>query len=719
MTDRADMSRLRREMAMLRQRQGQMRADLEALKSERARYAALFEDLPLPALALDTRGRIVEANPAATRRWQETAEAGLAGQSVFALFGGRGRVALFEALREVGNGQRLAEARVVGELALRQTDGSQVPAEAHLSELQAAAVEGAELQLVMVERADLTSHARERSLYRALIDSSDAMIFAFDLDGRCLLANSAIAQELGTSPAALTAGILPPETETAHVFGARGSDHEVLASGQPRAFYASQTGARRRSFRIDKFPLRDDDGTVFGIGGITSDLSDRMEWQAALREAVERAERLTYHDPLTHLPNRAYLRKVMGSLTQQMPVQPFSLLIVDVSDLKLINDAHGHQAGDALLQGIAGRLEGVIDRGGFAARLGGGEFALILPGAADAGTLDQAEGLRVALSEPVVLPAGALRSACAIGLACYPQDGATSDALFRAAGVALFRARSRGRGTIARFEPELLQVVDRRSRLMDGLHRVLEVSGFQLAFQPKFALHGTAQAVSGAEALLRWSDPELGEVGPDEFIELAERIGLVPEVDRAMVAMVFEQLARWQRAGRRLHMAINVSTLSLASTGFAAHVVDQLRDHRLDARQILFEITETALMEIDGGAHDGIGALREAGVEFSIDDFGTGYSSLRYLQELPLREVKIDRSFVAGIGAETRRDEQLVAGILSLARSFGLRSVAEGVETRAQFDWLRLAGCDQAQGFFLSHPLDADAFEARYLTPAA
>jgi diguanylate cyclase len=657
--------------------------------------------------------------PAAVRRWQDTAENGLAGQSVFALFGGRGRVALFEALREVGNGQRLAEARVVGELALRQSDGSQVPAEAHLSELQAGAVEGAELQLVMVERADLTSHARERSLYQALIDSSDAMIFAFDLDGRCLLANSAIAQELGTSRAALTAGNLPPETETAHLFGTRSSDHEVLAAGQPRAFYASETGDRPRSFRIDKFPLRDDDGTVFGVGGITSDLSDRMEWQAALRAAVDKAERLTYFDALTHLPNRGSVHKVMRCLTEQAPAQPFMLLIVDVNDLKLINDSHGHQTGDAFLQTIAGRLESLTDRGGFAARLGGGEFALLLPGRPDAEALDQAERLRATLSEPVALPAGGLRSACSIGVASFPQDGATADAVMRAAGVALFRAKSRGRGAIVRFEPELLQVVDRRSRLMDGLHRVLEDSGFRLAFQPKFALHGTARAVAGAEALLRWSDPELGDVGPDEFIALAERIGLVPEVDRAMVALVFDQLARWQRAGRRLHMAINVSTLSLASTGFAAHVVDQLREYRLDATQILFEITETALMEIGGGAHDGIEALRDAGVEFSIDDFGTGYSSLRYLQELPLREVKIDRSFVAGIGAETRRDEQLVAGILSLARSFGLRSVAEGVETRAQFDWLRLAGCDQAQGFFLSHPLDAEAFEARYLSPAA
>jgi EAL domain-containing protein (putative c-di-GMP-specific phosphodiesterase class I) len=229
--------------------------------------------------------------------------------------------------------------------------------------------------------------------------------------------------------------------------------------------------------------------------------------------------------------------------------------------------------------------------------------------------------------------------------------------------------------------------------------------------------------VVGAEALLRWFDPELGEVGPDEFIALAERIGLIPEVDRAMVALVFAQLSRWQRDGRRLHVAINVSTMSLASEGFAGHVLEQLRDHRLDASEILFEITETALMEIGGGARHGIEALRDAGFEFAIDDFGTGYSSLRYLQELPLREVKIDRSFVSGVGAradaEPGRDEQLVAGILGLARSFGLRSVAEGVETRAQFDWLRRAGCDQAQGFFLSHPLAADAFEKRYLAITA
>ena len=719
MTERTDLSRLREEMTLLRQRQSRMRADFEALQTERKRYAALFDDLPLPALALDHRGRIMLANPAASRCWNETAEAGLAGQSVFALFAGRGRVALFETLRELGSGRHLTGPQVVRDLALRHPDGSQVPAEAHVSELQAGAVPGAGLQLVMVERPDLTSLARERSLYRALIDSSDAMIFAFDLEGRCLLANSAIAQELGTSRDALTAGKLPDETEAAHVFGARGSDREVLTSGQARAFYASQTGDRRRSFRIDKFPLRDDDGTVFGIGGITSDLSDRMEWQAALRAAVDRAERLTYYDPLTHLPNRAYLRKVMNSLARQAPIQPFSLMILDVTDLKLINDAHGHTVGDTFLQGIAARLEEMIDRGGFTARLGGGEFAIILPGPADAAKMDQAERLRAAICEPVELTAGALRSGCALGVASFPQDGATADALIRAAGVALFRAKSRGRGTIARFEPELLRIVDRRSRLTDGLHRVLEVSGFKLAFQPKFMLHGTARTVAGAEALLRWSDPELGVIGPDEFIELAERIGLVPEVDRAMVAMVFDQLARWQRAGRRLHMAINVSTLSLASSGFADHIVDQLRAHKLDAGQILFEITETALMEIGGGAQDGIAALREAGFEFSIDDFGTGYSSLRYLQELPLREVKIDRSFVAGIGTDTRRDEQLVAGILSLARSFGLRSVAEGVETRAQYDWLRLAGCDQAQGFFLSHPLEPAAFEARYLSPAA
>ena len=719
MTDGSDLARLRREMATLRQRQGQMRSDVAALRAERQRYAALFDELPLPVLALDGRGRIVEANAAARQLWSPGAGDELTGQSVFALFAGRGRVTLFDALRDGSGTGRTSAARVIGDLLLPRDDGGRLPAEAHLSDLQPGAVQGAEWQLVTVRRPDLASHARERSLYQALIDSSDAMIFAFDLDGRCLLANSAIALELGTSRTALEAGLLPPEQESAHVFGARETDREVLASGQPHAFYASRTGDRRRSFRIDKFPLRDADGSVFGIGGITSDLSDRMEWQAALRAAVDRAERLTYHDPLTHLPNRTYLRKVLTRLTQQQPAQPFTILILDIEDLKMINDAHGHPAGDAFLQAVAARLETASERGGFGARLGGGEFALILPGQADSDTLALVARLRAALCEPIALPAGLLRSSCAVGIACFPQDGTTPDALIRAAGVALFRAKSRGRGEIARFEPALLRVVDRRSRLMDGLHRVLEVSGFRLVFQPKFALHGPARAVVGAEALLRWHDPELGEVGPDEFIDLAERIGLVPDVDQAMVALVFQQLARWRGTGRRLNTAINVSSLSLASDGFAAHVLDQLRHHGLAADQILFEITETALMEIDGGAREGIAALRAAGVEFSIDDFGTGYSSLRYLQELPLREVKIDRSFVAGIGADARRDEQLVTGILGLARSFGLRSVAEGVETRAQFDWLRRAGCDQAQGYYLSHPLDAEAFEARFLGPVA
>jgi len=697
-----------------------MRADLAELQSERERYAALFDELPLPVLALDGRGRIVEVNRAATNRWSgtsRTAEDSLIGQSVFTLLVGRGRVALFEALRDAGGG-RPAQAQVIGDLLLPHPDGSQIPAEAHLSALQPGMVRGAELQLVTVERPDLASHARERSLYQALIDSSDAMIFAFDLDGRCLLANAAIAQELSTSRTALEAGLLPPERERAHVFGAAGSDREVLATGEPHAFYADLAGNRHRSFRIDKFPLRDADGTVFGIGGITSDLSDRMEWQAALRAAVDRAERLTYHDPLTHLPNRTYLHKVLERLTQQAPAQPFTLLTLDIADLKLINDAHGHAAGDAFLQAIAGRMETSTDRGGFGARLGGGEFALILPAAVDSEILTQVMRLRGTLSEPAALPAGILRSACAIGVASFPQDGATPDALLRAAGIALYRAKSTGRSEIARFEPALLQLVDRRSRLMDGLHRVLEASGFQLAFQPKFSLDGPARAAVGAEALLRWSDPELGEVGPDEFIELAERTGLIPEVDRAMVTMVFDQMARWRRDGQTLCVAINVSTLSLASDGFATHVLDQLRDHRLDAADILFEITETALMELGGGARIGIETLRAAGLEFSIDDFGTGYSSLRYLQELPLREIKIDRSFVAGIGGGTARDEQLVAGILGLARSFGLRSVAEGVETRAQFDWLRRAGCDQAQGYYLSRPLDAQAFAARFLSPA-
>ncbi|WP_209424918.1 EAL domain-containing protein [Pararhodobacter sp. SW119] len=715
MPDRADLARLRREMAMLRQRQGQMRVDLEALKAERARYAALFEELPLPTLALDARGRIVEGNAAARRRWCADDEASLADQSAFALFGGRGRVALFEAMRAGATPDRAA--RLIGDLTMRCDDGHPVPAEAHLSDLPFGAVNAAEFQLVAVERPDLASHARERTLYQSLIDSSAAMIFAFDLDGRCLLANSAIARELGTSRTALEAGALPPAAASAHVFGARGSDHEVLLSGQPRAFYANQPGARGRSFRIDKFPLRDDAGKVYAIGGITSDLSDRVEWQAALQAAVARAERLTYHDPITHLPNRAYLHKVLGSLTLQTQPQPFALLILDIDDLKLINDAHGHPAGDAILRATAGRLEAVTSAGGFAARLGGGEFALILPTEDLAETQDQAARLRARLSEPALLGTGALRSACSIGVAQFPADGPGADALIRAASVALFRAKSRGRGEIACFEPSLLKVVDRRSRLMEGLHRVLDASGFRIAFQPKFALHGQNRTLAGAEALLRWSDPDLGEVGPDEFIALAETIGLVADIDRAMVTLVFEQLARWRRVGLRLHMAINVSTLSLASEGFAAHVIDQLREHRLTADQILFEITETALMEIGGSARDGIEALRAAGVEFAIDDFGTGYSSLRYLQELPLREVKIDRSFVARIGSGKPRDEQLVTGILGLAHSFGLRSVAEGVETVEQFDWLRRAGCDQAQGFYLSHPLDAEAFEARFLSP--
>ncbi|MFP4263384.1 MAG: EAL domain-containing protein [Halomonas sp.] len=442
--------------------------------------------------------------------------------------------------------------------------------------------------------------------------------------------------------------------------------------------------------------------------GVFADISN-------LKESQRKVEYLATHDPLTGLPNRTLFQdRLELSLAQARRGEAqLALMFLDLDNFKTINDTLGHDVGDALLVQVAERIARVVREMDTVARLGGDEFTLIL----NATSLEAAEAvaqrLVETLREPVMVQHRSLFVSASIGLAFYPDDGREASELIKAADTAMYRAKDSGRDRFELFKPELQAQLVHQAKMESALRRALKEHHLRLVFQPKFrADDGT---LFGAEALLRWHDPELGRVSPDEFIPAAERCGLITEVDKRVVQLAVEALSRWHSQGLpALPIAINVTAASLQHERFLDSLLERLRTYMIPTAWLQVELTERTLVERTSTALGNIERLREAGISLSIDDFGTGYSSLAYLKTLPLSELKIDKRFIDGLGGLDRNDEAIVRAILGMAEALELCTVAEGVETEVQREWLREQGCDLLQGYLLARP-EEEADYARRL----
>jgi diguanylate cyclase (GGDEF)-like protein len=421
--------------------------------------------------------------------------------------------------------------------------------------------------------------------------------------------------------------------------------------------------------------------------------------------ASRRLRHQALHDGLTDLPNRTELYhrlgRVIGSAGDDRMA---ALLLIDLDRFKEVNDTLGHDHGDELLIEVAARLRAALRRGDTLARLGGDEFAVLLSDVPDRASVAELAGrLQDALRRPFALRGVAVELEASIGVALCPDHGRDVNTLVQRADVAMYDAK-RAQTGVATYSAERDPYSADRLGLLAELRRALETDELVLHYQPKVAVEGGE--VIGVEALVRWQHPTRGLLGPGEFVPLAERTGAITDLTRWVLRAALTQCRAWLDAGLRLPVAVNLAAANIVDVTLPDVIAELLQRHRVPARLLECEISEHTVMADPMRAMEVLGRLRAMGLRLSLDDFGTGHSSLAYLKRMPLDEVKIDRSFVAGM-TEDDNDAVIVRSTIDLARNLGLDVVAEGVEDEAILRELGALHCDVAQGFFLSRPLPA------------
>jgi diguanylate cyclase (GGDEF)-like protein len=445
---------------------------------------------------------------------------------------------------------------------------------------------------------------------------------------------------------------------------------------------------------------------VLGVGLLFSVLEARL--RRSLRQVETELQRRSFRDGLTGLPNRLMFDSMLAQAVQQAHTtqQRLAILFVDLDGFKPINESFGHAAGDLVLREVAARLKRFARPEDRVAHLGGDEYLLLIggnPSAEDAAIFS--ERLQVSIGEPCRMNGKEAIVSSSIGIAMYPEHGPIS-ALIANAEAAMRSAKSGGGGGYAFFEERMTSGARDQLELLRDLRRALAEGQLHLVYQPK--IHAPSGEITGAEALMRWEHPNRGLVGPDQFIPIAERFGLISAMGNWLIEEACRQAGVWRDAGLQMRVAINLSAHQLRHPDLADRISMALRRNDIKPQLLTCEITESVAMEDASNAIRMVEKLSALGVNISIDDFGTGYSSLSYLRKLRAGELKIDKSFVLDL--ETSADARAVVdGIVKLAHALGLKVVAEGVETEAQHQILRSFGCHELQGFLFARPMSARA----------
>lgn len=435
--------------------------------------------------------------------------------------------------------------------------------------------------------------------------------------------------------------------------------------------------------------------------------AEEAESQRAV--AQKELQRLALHDSLTGLLNRAGLEaKLNGFLAAQTgSTNVVAALFIDLDHFKAVNDSLGHAAGDELLVSVAERIQASAPAGGTVARLSGDEFIIVSAFSSRQEPIDHAARLLEVLRGPMVLQGLELVTSASIGVAVAEDDGETIEGLVRRADIALYRAKALGRSRWELHRPTETDPTVDRLRVLGELRSGIGSGALRVHYQPRVDLH--SGSAKGMESLVRWQHPTRGLLPPAEFIGMAEESGLVRPLGAWVLHETLRQAEEWRlqdplAAG--LQYAVNLSARQLNDPELVDMVEEALRCTNVDPSLLLLEITETALMTDPDAALSTLKALKDIGVGLAVDDFGTGYSSLTYLKKFPVDELKIDRSFISGLGGQSG-DDAIVESCVDLAHAVGIRAVAEGVETPAQEETLKAMGCDLAQGYHFAKPLPA------------
>ncbi len=554
----------------------------------------------------------------------------------------------------------------------------------------------------------------ERGLLRAMIDQVPDYLFVKDVDSRFVVANRAVAADLGRTPEDLIGktdfDLHAPEFAR----GFYADEQRVIHTAEPAIALEESimtTEGQRKWLSTSKVPLRDDHGKIIGIVGICRDVTER-------KLAEDQIHFLAHHDALTGLPNRVLLmdRIEQALLQAERNGTYVTVMFIDLDNFKLVNDSLGHSAGDTLLKTVAERMVECVRASDTVTRIGGDEFVILLP---DQRNMSDAaavlEKMRAAIAQPIAIEGQLFRVTSSIGLATYPSDGSDGETLLMNADTAMYQAKEKGRDNFQHYTAEMNISAQERRILQEGLRLAVERQEFALVYQPQFDLR-TGQIVA-VEALVRWHHPTLGIIPPAKFIPMAESTGLIVPLGDWVLREACRQNKAWQDAGNPpVTIGVNVSARQFRDGTWVRRVASILRSTGLEAKYLELELTESLLMQDVNQAVSTMKELQALGVKFSIDDFGTGYSSLSALKSFPVARLKIDQSFVRNLTTDPN-DRNIATAMISLGQKLNMRVIAEGVETAEQFAFLADNKCDEIQGFHLSRPVEAEEIATMLRAP--
>ncbi len=564
---------------------------------------------------------------------------------------------------------------------------------------------GVILDSTRIKLAEMAAADAETRTREAILESLSQGVLLFDQDDRLLLFNShfinlypqlaGVAQKGVKYEDLLRYELVSDLTRDAGVLSGASELRDRLARhGEPHIVYEREMAGDRHML-INEY--RTPDGATVVL---YTDITE-------LKQRERKIEHLAHHDALTGLPNRVLFHE---RLTEAMARgnsrnEPVTVICLDLDRFKSVNDTLGHHYGDALLQEVARRIRSILGERDMACRLGGDEFAVICP---DLPSLDQVTSfawrLLDVLAQPHVIQGQAVMGGTSIGIAISGRDGMSPDTLLRNADLALYRAKSDGRGTFRFFEQEMDLKAQARRMMELALRLAISRNELELHYQPLVDAH-TSQ-IMGAEALLRWNMSGQGYVSPAEFVPLAEDSGLIGDIGRWVLARACADAAKWEND---IRIAVNLSPAQLRNPDFIDFVRDTLKTTKLEPRRLELEITEGMLLHNTEANTRMLLDLKQLGVRISMDDFGTGYSSLGNLRSFPFDKIKIDKSFISDLS--TRPDAAaIIRAILTLGRSLGMTTTAEGVETRDQLAYLRSEGCMEVQGYYFAKAMHNDKF---------
>lgn len=550
--------------------------------------------------------------------------------------------------------------------------------------------------------------------YRAILDNIQDGYFETDSTGRYLLLNDAFCSSLGFSVAEMLGQSYKNFYQPDQIPGIRQAFNSVWRTGLPlKALeYLISRKDGTTSFVEDSVSLRRDrNGEPIGFVGIRRDITERKLNEQASRRLTDQLAWQAQHDSLTGLPNRFLFEDRLQQAIARAGSESGRAAVIwmDLDRFKHINDTLGHRVGDLLLREISQRLLLHLRETDTLGRLGGDEFAIVAPGANASEDADSlARRILDVLQSPLSISGHELFVTASIGISLYPQDGADSVTLLRKADQAMYSAKARKCGQYSFFSKKMGEEETEALDIETHLRQAIETDNLEVFYQPQISME---REVAGLEALVRFRHPARGYIPPERFIPIAEERGLIGRLGEWVLRRVCRQGVEWKRRGCRLvRLAVNVSAIQLADTGFAERVRNILAETGMPPSTLELELTETAVMSNGEESARQVRRLRALGVTLALDDFGTGYSSLSYLHRLEMDRLKIDRSFISNLNT-THTTLPVVRAIITLAHSLNKEVVAEGVETEEQFGILRKAGCDLIQGCLFSQPVPAAIVE--------